>query len=202
MRTRTQAVEEKLKAEESSRPLKEEMDAQQARDLAPKPMPEEGKGANLHPGFSNIVEKVFIRDVESEYDRLEQALMLGDKRTDYGSTVRALDEAETNARKAHKLWRTAIVEEKRWDTEHKILAAAMRSEAMRRLQHEKDAGQRSKAITDADVESMMATLYPQEFRCHRERENRVHGMVASLENLADLWLRRISTLQTILSKQR
>jgi hypothetical protein len=160
------------------------------------------KESDPDPAFAAIVEKVFVRNPEELADRLEAALTIGDRRTDYGSMMRYLDEAERNARDAHRLWQTAIAERKRWEADNEVVWATMRSQATRALQHEKEEKSRSKQITDADVESRMATLFPDQYRRSERSRVRMKAMVDSMQNLAEVWLLRIRTLQTILSKQR
>jgi hypothetical protein len=158
--------------------------------------------APADPAFERITETLVVNDTESAYKRLEQTLVIGDKRTDYGSVMKALDEAESNARLAHRLWQTAIVERKRWEMENEVVWAAGRSEANRSLQHEKNEGTRSKMITDADVESRIATLYPDQWRAQEMRRIKMKSMVDSMQNLAENWASRCKSLQVILSKQR
>jgi hypothetical protein len=158
--------------------------------------------APVDPAFERITETLVVNDTEAAYKRLEQALVIGDKRTDYGSVMKALDEAESNARLAHRLWQTAIVERKRWEMDNEVVWAVGRSEANRSLQHEKNEGTRSKQITDADVESRIATLYPDQWRAQEMRRIKMKSMVDSMQNLAENWASRCKSLQVILSKQR
>jgi hypothetical protein len=159
-------------------------------------------GSKVDPAWAAIVEKVFVSDPSATYERLEQALVVGDSRTDYGSMMRHLDQAETHARTAHRLWQTAIVERHRWETDNEVIFAAARSEATRALQFEKDQGHRSKMITDADVESKVATLYPDQYKQREAERRKMRAMVDSMQNLAEVWMSRCKTLQVILSKQR
>jgi hypothetical protein len=160
------------------------------------------EGAEVSPGFQRIVESVYVDDVKAAYDRLEAELEVGDARTDYGTVMQHLDRAERNARMAHRLWQTAIVEFKRWELDNEVVSSGMRLEATRSLQREKESGLRAKQITDADVESRVADLFPDEWRSQQWQRNRLKGMVASMENLSEVWLSRCRTLNTILSKQR
>lgn len=154
------------------------------------------------PGFQAIVETLWVEDPKSTYDYLEEQLRLGDKRTDRGSVYQQLDDAERNARTAHKLWQSAIVERKRWELENEVVFSAMRAEATRSLQREKDQKVRSKMITDADVDSQCAVLFPDQYKAQEVRRSKMKAMVDSMENLSECWLRRIGTLQVMLEKQR
>lgn len=153
-------------------------------------------------GFRAIVETIFIVDPKAEYDRLEKEMAIGDKRTDYGTVMQHLDEAETNMRRANRLWQTAIVERKRWELDNEVLFAAMRSEATRSLQSEKDEGKRNKAITDADIAARIATLFPKDYLDQEVKRAKMKAMVDSLEGLQDAWSSRCRSLQTIASKLR
>ena len=153
-------------------------------------------------GFRAIIKTLWVEDVKATYDYLESALTVGDLRTDYGSVMKHLDEAERNARLAHKLWTNAKKEKKRWDLDNEVTFGAMRSEATRSLQREKEQGLRSKMITDADVESRCATMFPDEYRAQELRRYDMHLMVDNLGNLVEEWNSRCKSLQVILSKQR
>lgn len=161
-----------------------------------------GKEVPLSSDFEKIVTKIFVEEPDKVFDRLERILKLGDTRDDRGSVLKALDEAEDNARLAHKLWSTAQRERVRWEKDNEVIHGAMRLEATKVLQQEKAGGVRSKQITDADVEAMCATLFPDEYRAQEVRRASVKAMEDSIKNLAELWGKRISSLQTMLSKQR
>lgn len=191
-----------------SRDLKGAMEEERRREDAPAPNPLVWDSANrrerptVDPAFQAIVTTLFVDDPKATYDRLEKALVVGDKRTDYGSMMEHLDRAERNARDAHRLWQTAIVEYKRWEMDSEVTFAGMRSQASRSLQDEKEKGVRSKQITDADVEARIASLYPDEWRAQQSERAKLKAMLASMENLAEVWLSRCKTLQVLLSKQR
>jgi hypothetical protein len=160
------------------------------------------KEEGMDVGFQAITERVFVKDPLSEYERLEKAMVIGDKRNDYGVVMRCLDEAEGNARMAHRLWQSAIVERKRWELNNEVVFSAMRDEATKTLQHEKQAGTRAKQVTDADVDSRVALLYPDEYKAQEVRRARSKAMVDSMGNLVEVWLSRCRTLQTLASKLR
>lgn len=156
----------------------------------------------LSPDFEKIVTKIFVAEPDKVFERLEALLKVGEKRDDRGSVLKALDEAEDNARLAFKLWSTAQRERVRWEKDNATVHGAMRLEANKILQTEKNQGLRSKQITDADVESMCASLFPDEWRAQAVRCESVKAMEESIKNLAELWGKRVGSLQTMLSKQR
>ena len=198
MRKRSEA---QAKIEEASEELAEEMSANDK----PVPLfdnPHAPREAALSPGFDRIVEKVFVKDPDAAYARLERDLRIGDERATYGALVKALDEAETNARLAHRLYVSARVERERWELDNEVFFAGMRVEAMREIQREKDMKMRSKQITDADVASMCASMYPDQYRAQEVQRRKVKVMEESLANLSEVWLIRCKSLQTLLSRQR
>src|SRR6267378_2412262 len=152
----------------------------------------------LSPDFEKIVTKIFVDEPDKVFDRLEALLKVGEKRDDRGSVLKALDEAEVNARLAYKLWSTAQRERVRWEKDNETIHGGMRVQANKILQAEKNQGLRSKQITDADVEAMCATLFPDEWRSQEVRKASVKAMEESLKNLSELWGKRVSSLGTML----
>jgi hypothetical protein len=156
----------------------------------------------LDDEIAGIVEMVFVEHPLDEYKKLEAALRIGDKRNDHGTVTKALDEAESNARLAHRLWMTARVERERWEKENAIVFAGMRDEASKVLEREKADGLRKKQITDADVEAMCAICFPQDWKAQELKRKRLEAMVKSMENLNECWASRCRTLQAMLTKMR
>jgi hypothetical protein len=194
---------EKLEAE--SKKLRDEMakaDEKEVLDPLRWGSANKAEESQLDSGFLAIVETLVVDDPMAYYGELEKALVVGDKRTDYGTVMKHLDEAEKNARMAHRLWQSGRIEQKRWELENEVVHSAIRREATRSLQHEKESGTRAKMVTDADVESRMASLFPDEYRAQGHKRAKVRSMVDSLQNLAEVWMSRCKSLQVILSKQR
>lgn len=157
---------------------------------------------SLSPDMEAITETVFVDDALAEYNRLTAALTVGESRTDYGTVLKALDNAEANARDAHRLFCTAKLEAKRFDLDADVVEAAMWSEATASLQAEKDAGQRNKAITDTDVRNKAQAMFPDEYRATLLKREKVKRMVDQMERLADLWFSRCRDVNTMLSTLR
>lgn len=157
----------------------------------------------LNPEIERIVETVFVEHPFEEYKRLEKALELGpEKRSDHGSVNASLDAAERNARLAHRVMITAKAEQHRWELENAEIFAAMRLESTKVLQSEKDAGKRNKTITDADVDSMCARLFGDEWVYQQLKRRRVDLAVKNMDNLVDVWTSRCNSLRVIFQKQR
>lgn len=151
---------------------------------------------DLTPGYARIVERVFdLPDPEALYERLEADLMLGHREHD--SVREALDRAESNAQSAFRLFVNARVEHERFGLDAELVEAGLWQAATAELQAEKDAGQRSKAITDADVRHRCAALFPDEWREIQDRRARAKGMLDALGRLADLWQQRSASLRKL-----
>jgi hypothetical protein len=206
MRRRSAVVIEDLppKAQQAAKDLKEELDPSQPTSHIEFPSAH-GKIQEepLHGGYQKIVESIFVEDPFEKYKQLERKLQVGQEgRALHASVNAALDEAESNARLAHKLWMSAKVERDRWERQNAIVFSAMRTEATRALQSEKDQGKRNKTITDADVDNQAALMFQDEWLSQQNKRKRVEAMERSMENLNELWISRCRSLQAMLSKQR
>ena len=73
---------------------------------------------------------------------------------------------------------------------------------MRDLQREKESGTRNKQITDEDVQSRAAQLFPDEYRASEARYSRVKRMVDSMEHLSRMWESRCRSLASFVTKMR
>lgn len=171
-------------------------------DFAPKRGTTPRRAAVLSDDFQRIVEKVYKVDVLAEYDRLEKALRVGESRTDRAILVRALDEAESNAWRAHALYLSAIAERTRWEADAEMVSGPARSNAVAELSAEKRHGVRKKDITDADVRAKLASMHPDEFKWQEKESAKIRGMEKQLGKLADLWSSRCATLRIMVDKAR
>lgn len=159
---------------------------------------------SMGAGFERITSRVFRVDVLAEYEALEQGLKFSTPahRADYSELVDALDEATDNARRAHLLVVNGKVVLEAFELDTKIVLSDMRAQATAALQREKDSGQRSKQITDADVEAWMAHKFPDQWRDTESRRAKAKRMVDHLERLADLWKDRRQSLDTLVRGAR
>ena len=158
----------------------------------------------MGPGFERIVQRVFRVDVWKEYEELEAGLKFDGPahQKDYADLVDALDAATDNARRAHRLVAAGKVLLETFEIDVSLVMGDMRAQANASLQDEKAKGIRNKAITDADVESWMASHFADEYRSHTERRAKAKRMVDHLERLADLWKTRCGTLDTMVKGSR
>ncbi len=161
-----------------------------------------GKKEPMSGGFARIVEKIYVNDPEEAFDRLVKALKLGEMRADYGSVIKAVDDAEANAREAHSLYVTALRDRERYEKCNEQLFAVMRVEATAALQKEKDNKERNKAITNADVDAMCALLFGDEWTKQEIERNDFKRAEESVKNLSERWDSRCRSLQTLASKLR
>jgi hypothetical protein len=148
----------------------------------------------LAMSFTTIREKVFtLTDPDGEYQHLEDSLSIRAALTP-GVLQAALNEAEDNARRAHKLYVVANADYERFERECEPIIESMRDAATRELQHEKDNGMRSKAITDADVRGRASQLFTDEWAAIDARRIKANGMLEHLKVLAKLWENRCYSL--------
>lgn len=161
-------------------------------------------GVVLAGGYERVMERIFVDDPWVTYKAVEAGLRL--KRPvgemDYATTATALDEAAEIATKAHRLYVSAKVIVARYEGDLEVLLADMRDQATAKLQAEKDAKQRSKAITDADVRSYMAAMFPDEWRRTEERLTKARSMMEHLKQWADVMRSRESDLRAIVESMR
>jgi hypothetical protein len=158
----------------------------------------------LADGYDRIVESVFTVDPWAAYETLEKSLKLAGEahRADYATLITALDACQDNSREAHRLFVSAKVAVARYEADASVLLVDMRKQATAALDEEKASGERKKQITEADVESRIAALFPDEWRALEDRRARAKGMVLHIERLAELWKERCRDLRTMVETSR
>ena len=177
-----------------------------AADALVQPAPAQAQAAkvapqvpDMAPQFQAITTSVFtLDDPEAEYAHLEQAIKLTDALAP-AALQSALNEAEDNARRAHKLYVVARAEFEHFEATVAPILESMRDAANRELQAEKDAKQRSKAITQGDVDGRAQVLFPDEWSVVVARKAKATGMTDHLKVLANLWQQRCFSLSTMLN---
>lgn len=153
--------------------------------------------------LGSLVERVFDVDFDADYERVVASLKHGDaNRAETKTLRRALDDQTDVARVAHRLYCNAREAREVFEIDALVVLSSMRGHATHVLQTEKKKGDRSKTITDADVESMMASLYPDVFRDLARRRKRVELLCKHLEELAEIAKKRINTLDTLTNTDR
>jgi len=155
----------------------------------------------LEDGYLAVQERIFtLPDPNAEYDELERAMKLGTR--EFDSVSRALDDAEDNARRAHKLYVNARLEYERFSIDADIIEAGMAAQARTELEREKETGQRSKQITQEDVKHKCLVMFPDEWRDLAERRVKGRKMLEHLERFAELWKTRCFSLAKQLEARR
>ncbi len=190
-----------LKAQQVGAELKAELAKEDDLD-DPTSWHQRPKEVPVRDGFDRIVETIFVDDPWGEYKELHRLLEVGDDRNEYGAVIKALDRAEVNARRAYALYATAVVARREWELANEVVFSAARKEATRRLQHEKNEKTRTKMITDADVESQIAIMFPDEWKAQELRRTKMKAMVDSMQHLSEMWSSKCRSLQTMASKLR
>ena len=148
-----------------------------------------------------IIEAEFDTDTDlvAEKERLEDVL---DSSNRQGHQASALEQAETNARKAFRLLIRFRKMHAEWEMDNSTIFSAMRIEAEKALQREKEQGYRSKQITDKDVEAMISTMFPDEYRAQEVRRLEAKQTEKSLEHLVDMCGSKCKSLNTLVGKGR
>lgn len=153
----------------------------------------------LPPSWMRIQERAFkLEDPEAEFNELEEALKLTDALTP-GNLQEALNRAEDNARRAHRLYIVARIEYEKFELEASPIIEAMRDAASKDLQGEKDRKERSKAITEADIKGRASVLFADEWAIAMERKIKAEGMMDTLKSFAELWRQRCFSLSSMLN---
>lgn len=155
----------------------------------------------LSAGYERIQERVFdLPDPDSEYTELQRDLQIGNQQFD--SIYNALDRAEDNARRAHRLYICARVDAERFALDADVTEGGLWAAATADLQREKDSGARTKQITDADVRARVSTMFPEQWSQLQERRIKARKTIEHLERFADLSKTRCFSLANMLSTKR
>lgn len=148
-----------------------------------------------------VVDTLRIADPAGLARRLRDELTLGDDRTNYGRVLEALDRSAHNLDAAGRLYRSAVIEEQRYESQTAERLEVLRSTAKEDLQAEYQKKLR-KSPTKEDVEDRIVANWPDEYRTTKLRRAELHGAVRSLEILKDAWSARCAALRTMADKTR
>jgi hypothetical protein len=160
------------------------------------------KGSGINPDMERIVDFIYAADAFKDYEDLEKNLEVGEERGDYKTLQTHLDKAEGRARRAHLLFLGARLEQKKWELDSEAVLAGMRKSAVADLEKEKEVGDRTKRITNDDVDARMRELFPDEWRAQEIKRVKLKGTVDHLEWDAGLWKNKCFSLSTMLSNLR
>ena len=153
--------------------------------------------------FARIVESFFDVDVEAEFAELERHRSLTrEQRADHAILCEELDKAGERAQMAGLLYINAREALELFEVDAVVVESDMRAKATSSLQAEKDAGRRSKAITDADVESAMGAMFPDQYRASRVARVRATKAVEQFKRIAEIWGARQQALDALVRTAR
>ena len=137
------------------------------------------------------------------YQRVRDSLRMGRASgASYGQLVEALDEAEENAVLAMEVYVNAAVALESFEIDAKIVLGTLRDDATAILEDEKAQGQRKKAITNDDVESVMAAKFPDEWQSVTNKRAKAQQTVKLLGDLCERARERCKDLRAMVSKFR
>lgn len=183
--------------------LRDEVEKEDFSRFAPPKGSGVGKIPGTDPGLERIAERLYKINIAETAQHLAEEIRVGNKRSDYATLQRVVDDAVANAKAANALYLNAKALFEEWEAEAAIVMAPMRSEATAALQAEKNAGERNKLISNADVEAKMAALYPDEFKAHAVKRAKLKGTVEHLQNDSELWAKqRCKHVDTMLATVR
>lgn len=199
------------KAVESVGSYVNELGAHAAADEYSRPFPSAQRASDkpdYSPALRRVVESIFLveDEIEATAKRLVAELRIGDARSDYGTVMKRLDEAEDNARAAHRLSVTARAELERFETNARVIESALREKALERLEHDRAAAKaatgKSKDITETDVKATIAQHFADEWSALSSDRGRLKLAIDHLDHQVSNWSSRCKSLQTIASKLR
>lgn len=176
-------------------------DANQRREVGDKTAAD----LSLGDGYDRIVTHLFrLVDPMKVYEEVRQTLRMGGRASasSYGELVDALDDAAEASMRAIELLVNAKDAHDAFEIDAKIIMATMRQEATDILEDQKAKGLMKKAITNDDVEAVMAANHPddwQELERKRGRAKRTIDMLAALHEAAR---EREKDLRAMVSKFR
>lgn len=153
-----------------------------------------------------LLSKRYLRMVEMTYDLPEPDLLFErlyddlelDNALTPGNLQAELNKAEKNALLAHKLYINTKVDHVVFEIEMDGVMGAMRDDATRELQAEKDEGTRSKMITEGDIREYVAWKFADEWSEINTRKVKAENMLKHVQRLADLWQQRCRSLASML----
>lgn len=167
-------------------------------------LPYHGQPQQLPDSYGAIVTSVFgVADPQELYDQILAGIKpIKASQCSTGELLEKMDQAQENARVAKQLQVNMKATVEATELDNQVIIAAMRERATASLEAEKDAGTRRKAITDADVTGLAATIFPDEWRRIHEATNKAKQSLSYVENLVERCVERARDLRAILAASR
>lgn len=155
-----------------------------------------------------VVEDMKKLDVQATYNKLRDALSLGNNATAYGEVLAAADTAEQNSFQAGMMVRMAKLEQIRIDglieEEMEVLRTAARKDITKERAEGMDKDKLAKSgvgrITNQEVDDKMLADYAGHVRKLKARSAEAHGVRGTMEALYDAWKSRCATLRMMAEK--
>lgn len=144
-----------------------------------------------------VISDVFNLDVHRTFERLQAELALGDRASEYGTVLHAVDASAKNLFDAARLARKAKLEDEKFAMELDKRLEVLRSTAVAELEAEVKNKVRSKAPTLADIDARMIANWPDEVGSIKARKSEMHGAFRAIEALEAAWKERCQSLRTM-----
>lgn len=158
-------------------------------------------------GFETIIDNVFTFDPDAAYAEVIACLELGQKasRTDYGSLVDALDDAESNVEKALRLVANAKVTLVSYKADVDVILGQLHSHAAAEYQkmfEDPSNTEVTKKPTIADIEAYKMSTYHDEYADCQVRLEKAKRTVDYLEGLQKAVSERARDLRQMCASAR
>jgi len=159
--------------------------------------------ADLPPTYARIIKTTFAFDADVVFATLDSALTLPKPAYEMGYTElsECLDDAARHHRDASRLFAHAKVTLAEFDADCEVMRGDMRTQAVAQLKAEKEE-KGGKQITDGDVTTRMAALFPDEYRRQESLKAKAKATVGHLETMVKGWELRRRELGIMLSECR
>lgn len=153
--------------------------------------------------YPAVVERVFRpMDWATVLDRYDAWIELGDKRTDEGFIRKA---HETGPRLVQDLFDAYVqvrLARETWELENDVVFGAMREQASKVLELEKERKIRTKQITEKDIDQKCAAMFPDEWASQESRRLRMKLTEDRMKFAVENAQTRCRVLETMMAKLR
>ncbi len=159
----------------------------------------------LPQGVDRIRRTIFEGpELDEEFTELRNGLQFKDRASSksQGEIQDALDRSTENAQRAAELLARVKVTHEKFESYAALTEAGIRERAQAELNRQKESGKYNGRFSQADVESMMASLAADEYSALSVRRAEVKRMIDTLEALASNWIERTRNLRAMLSMGR
>lgn len=157
----------------------------------------------IDPKFARVVERLYApKDWEKVQDRFEAWLSLGDRRTEEAFIRKAHEEGPEILRDLYGAYLQIRLTREAWELENDTVLGAMRLEATKALQEEKNRGSRNKTITKEDVADQAASMFPDEWSAQETKRLKYKGVEDRAKHDVEVAGTRCRHLDTMMSRLR